>query len=225
MRPQDIVDRNLVAYADGDLDAMGRTLAADVRMGGFSGRDRAVGREAVLGVYAKTIAHFPLERTRSLNRITIGRFVLDHEVSVSVTDERLYVASLYACSDEAIERIVTVTSKEPPQGLNVVQAQLDAYNAQALDDLAACYAEDARLRRLGEDPHCEGRAAVVNYYGDLFRRFPENHATLINRIAVGGWVFDAERVRRRPDMPDVEALCIYATSGGGIASVEIASSS
>jgi len=82
-----------------------------------------------------------------------------------------------------------------PTSEALVQRQLDAYNAHDLDALLATYAEDAQLfehpATLLASGHSQLRARFA-------LRFQESnlHAHLINRIVLGHFVVDHERVTR-----------------------------
>jgi len=216
MTPEELVDRNLAAYAASDLEAMSGTLSEDVRMGALFGGSAALGREAVLRAYSKAMAVFPFALTRSLNRIVHPPYVVDHEASLSVTGERVFVATFYTCGADSICSVQTVISREPPQGLNAVQGQLDAYNSGDAAAMSAFFAEDAVLSRIDEGVIGKGREEVRAHYARLFGAYAHNHARLLNRVAVGPVVFDLELVRRQADAVPFMALAVYRTQAGKI---------
>ncbi|MGB6036325.1 MAG: nuclear transport factor 2 family protein, partial [Cryomorphaceae bacterium] len=83
----------------------------------------------------------------------------------------------------------TLFAQEP---VEVVQAQLDAYNDQDADAFAAVFAEDAKLYlNLGDtEPTMTGRDEIRRRYGAMFEANPENKSTLIGRMTQGNFVFD-----------------------------------
>lgn len=101
----------------------------------------------------------------------------------------------------------------------VVQAQLDAYNAQDLEGFMALFAEDCVIADLNGAVTENGKSAVRERYARLFTDFPENRALLLNRIAVGGVVVDHEEIKRTP-ADSFRAAAIYTVSNGLIARVE-----
>jgi hypothetical protein len=99
----------------------------------------------------------------------------------------------------------------------VIQRQLDCYNAKDLDGLLATYAAEAQQLDLHGNLLAKG-------HGELRKRFairfaePDLHATLVQRIVMGHVVTDFEIITRNfpdsdPDFPNakgtVEMLCIY----------------
>jgi len=104
--------------------------------------------------------------------------------------------------------------------VDVVQAQLDAYNAQDLQRFCACYAPDAVLADLHGPAAQSGIAGVRERYAKLFTEHPENHAELLSRVCVGQVVVDEERISRGNDAAPFRALAIYTVRNGLIARVD-----
>ena len=102
----------------------------------------------------------------------------------------------------------------------VVQAQLDAYNAQDLEAFCACISADPVLAELNGAVTHNGGAAVRQRYAELFSRFPQNRAALIKRIEVGDVVVDEERIERAPGETPFRAIAIYTVKSGLIARVD-----
>lgn len=99
--------------------------------------------------------------------------------------------------------------------VDVVQAQLDAYNAQDLDAFCGCFAEECVLAELNGEHATAGLPAIRERYAALFRQYPGNHARLVNRIAVGDVVVDHEDIERAPGLR-LELAMIYTVRDGKI---------
>lgn len=218
--PTHLVDANLAAYGRGDAEGLASTLAAECQIGPLADAPLVTGRQACQAAYENTMAAYPLALTRSLNRIAVGPVVIDHEASRRTDGARRFVATFYTVKDGAIAQVETVISSAPADGLNTVQAQLDAYNAQDLDAHMALYQSDATIRDWhGAITHA-GTEAIRARYSALFAEHPGNHAQLVNRIAVGSVVVDHERVRRTPDSPTFDVAAVYTLKGGLIARID-----
>ena len=101
---------------------------------------------------------------------------------------------------------------------DVVQAQLEAYNARDLEAFAATYADDVRLFRMpAAEPDVVGKARLREVYTQRFAS-PGLHADIVTRIVLGNKVIDHERVRGIREEP-VEALAIYEVEGDLIRTV------
>jgi hypothetical protein len=100
----------------------------------------------------------------------------------------------------------------------VVQRQLDAYNAKDIDAWLATYAPEAEQYELHgaclARGHAEIRARTLARFAE-----PDLHAALLTRTVMGTVVVDHERVTR--NFPEgkgtVDMLCIYEVRGACIA--------
>ncbi len=104
--------------------------------------------------------------------------------------------------------------------VDLVQAQLDAYNAQDLDAYCAFYSDDVVVADLNGAVTTQGGAAYRERYAGAFAQFPQNRAELLGRMVVGDTVIDHERVIRGPDGPVFEVAAIYTFDGDKIARVD-----
>ncbi|MCX7357580.1 MAG: nuclear transport factor 2 family protein [Alphaproteobacteria bacterium] len=102
---------------------------------------------------------------------------------------------------------------------DIVQRQLDAYNAQDIDGFCGCFAADCVLSELNGAVTQTGLAAIRERYQTLFRAFPENHAALVNRVVVGNVVIDHEDITRSSS-ERINAVAIYTVKDGLIARVD-----
>jgi uncharacterized protein (TIGR02246 family) len=102
---------------------------------------------------------------------------------------------------------------------DVVQAQLEAYNAHDLDALSACFAKDCVIADLNGAVTQEGRGQIRERYQALFAQYPENKAHIVNRMALGDIVIDHEDITRSPDLR-FQAIAIYTVRDGLISRVD-----
>lgn len=102
---------------------------------------------------------------------------------------------------------------------DVVQRQLDAYNAQDIDAFCACFSADCVLVELNGTVTQQGGDAIRARYQTLFAAYPENHAALVNRVVVGDVVIDHEDITRSP-RERINAAAIYTVKNGLIARVD-----
>lgn len=101
-----------------------------------------------------------------------------------------------------------------PTPLEVVQAQLDAYNKQDVKAFAAVFAADVEVyNQIGDSiPSLSGRASVEKRYAEIFKKYPKNYSTLTARIVEGAYVIDHELVtgRKQP----LRIVAIYEVKSG-----------
>ena len=100
---------------------------------------------------------------------------------------------------------------------DLVQKQLDAYNAHDLDALLATYAEDARLFEHPATLLATGTTELRDRFALRFQE-PNLHAHLLNRILMDRFVIDHERVTRTfPEGPGtMELIATYEVVDGKI---------
>jgi hypothetical protein len=101
---------------------------------------------------------------------------------------------------------VLVAQNDGP--LPVVQAQLDAYNAQDIDEFAEVFAEDAEIfMNIGDqEPAMKGREEIRERYGRMFKENPQNKSTLMGRMVQGNFVFDHELITGRENAFRIVAI-------------------
>jgi len=101
---------------------------------------------------------------------------------------------------------------------DVVQEQLEAYNARDLEGFAATYSDDIAIYRM---PAMEAAIVGMEQLRETYRkRFesPNLHADIVNRIVVGNKVIDHERVVGFKEHA-IEAVAVYEVNAGLIATV------
>lgn len=96
----------------------------------------------------------------------------------------------------------------------IVQRQLDAYNAKNMEAWLATYAPDAEQFTLHGGLIAKGHAALRERMRVRFAE-PQLHATLLQRTVMANVVIDHERIRRNfaEGSGTVEMLCIYEVAG------------
>jgi hypothetical protein len=102
--------------------------------------------------------------------------------------------------------------------VDVVQEQLEAYNARDLERFAATYADGIRIFRMpASEPSIVGQAQLRETYRKRFAS-ADLHAEIVNRIVIGNKVIDHERVVGIKDVP-IEAVAVYEVVDGLIRTV------
>jgi len=95
----------------------------------------------------------------------------------------------------------------------VVRRQTEAYSEGDPDAFAACFHEEAVVARLGDDePVARGRAAIREYYGELFEAVPDLDCTVVDEFGVGEFVACKERVTGTGE--PIDALAVYRVVDG-----------
>src|SRR5688572_25867967 len=79
--------------------------------------------------------------------------------------------------------------------VEIVQRQLEAYNAHDLVAFAACYTDDVEMIRLpAKEPAIRNKEEMIEFYGANRFLAPGLRAEILNRMALGNKVIDHERI-------------------------------
>ena len=100
---------------------------------------------------------------------------------------------------------------------DVVNRQLDAYNARDIDKFVDTYSEDIEIYDLNGKMTMKGHAQLRERYADLFKNTPDLNCRIENRIKINNKVIDKENVIMNGRK--VEAVAIYEVANGKIKKV------
>jgi hypothetical protein len=83
----DLIDRQISAFRDRDLESFLNCYAQDVKIGDFSRNIMMDGLEAVRGVYGQMFKDSPGDlKVEISNRIAVGDYVIDEEIISSMIE-------------------------------------------------------------------------------------------------------------------------------------------
>jgi hypothetical protein len=108
----------------------------------------------------------------------------------------------------------------------IVQEAIDAYHDHDLDRCLAYYAPDVVVKDAEGSILMDGAEAVRGRYAKSMADNPNIRYDIPNRIALGDWVIDEERVTgfSKPGSPEVmRAVLVYRISGERIREILILS--
>jgi hypothetical protein len=96
----------------------------------------------------------------------------------------------------------------------IVQIQLEAYNNRDIDAFMATYTSEIKLYDYPEKLKSEGQKIMRESYDAFFKRTPDLHAYIKNRIVIGNKVIDEEQVTINGKI--YNAVAIYEVENGKI---------
>jgi len=108
---------------------------------------------------------------------------------------------------------------EESSPLQVVQAQVDAYNRGDIDAFLNTYAPEVKLYNFPDELRSSGLARMREIYSKLFEKAPQLHASITNRITQGNYVIDQEVITGSPGAKELTAVAIYEVKDGKIINV------
>ena len=112
--------------------------------------------------------------------------------------------------------LIAQNSKTGPE--NLVQKQVNGYNARNIEAFLEPYAEDAELYMFPDKLISKGKEAMRKDYDKMFKDLPELHCEIKNRIVNGNFVIDQESVSGMAK-EKLEATAIYEIKDGKISKV------
>lgn len=93
--------------------------------------------------------------------------------------------------------------------VNVVERQLEAYNARDLDRFVAEFSDNVVVYRLpAVEPSIVGKIRFAEFYATQRFNLPHLHAEIVNRMVLGNKVIDHERISGVQSTP-FEMVVIY----------------
>lgn len=128
--------------------------------------------------------------------------------------------------DNNIQKITRITTNEVGTMLalvsevspeDIVQKQLDAYNARDINAFMATYSEDVKLYNFPNDLSSEGQEAMRNSYKGYFESTPDLHCKILYRIVTSNKVIDHELVTANGNT--FKAIAVYEVENGLISKV------
>lgn len=94
----------------------------------------------------------------------------------------------------------------------VVQRQLEAYNAHDLEGFVRTFGDDVLVYRPpGIEPAIAGKDALRTFYATQRFCHPRLRADLMHRIVLGNRILDHERIHGLEDQP-IEMVMVYEVS-------------
>lgn len=113
-----------------------------------------------------------------------------------------------------------------PEILETAEAMIAAYNAQDVDLYVSYMTDDACEANYRGDVVREGKEGTRSGLAAAFARWPENHAEIVEKQAIGSYVIFREHVTRGPatdGSPLVEpfdVIAVYSFEGDKCSRVE-----
>ncbi len=105
--------------------------------------------------------------------------------------------------------------KESPE--QIVQRQVNAYNARNIDVFVDTYADDIEVFNFPNETSMKGKEVLRSQFTKMFEQVPNLYCEIKNRIVLGNKVVDREHVRFGENYSDV--IAIYEVTQGKISKV------
>jgi imidazolonepropionase-like amidohydrolase len=107
----------------------------------------------------------------------------------------------------------------PETPVDVVQRQVNAYNARSMEAFTAAYSPDAKVYQYPDQLLATGRDEIRKKYEHLFSETPALHVQILQRLSAGQTVIDQERVTGAQKI--YEGFAIYEVADRAIRNVTL----
>ena len=140
---------------------------------------------------------------------------------VLLNDNPLEIVQAYKQIDQVIKsgKVIDLEALKDNSPETLAQRQLNAYNARNIEAFLEPYSEEVKIYNFPDELIYDGKTAIRERYGTIFKRTPELHCELVNRIVFGNTVIDQEKVTGFPNGMLIKAVAIYKIKKGKIAEV------
>ncbi len=156
-------------------------------------------------------------RSNDLGSIECGKLADLVVLAKNPLDDIAAIGSVeFVVKDGHLFDAATILKEQPEQ---IVQRQVNAYNAHDAQVFAETYAPDAEVRRPAS--YVRTRAAIATAYANLFASNPQVHVEIVGRNATGETVVDKEIVTGFADGRTLDATVTYVVRGGSILQAEV----
>lgn len=109
MTPKTVVERQLQAYNDRDIDAFGRLFAQDAVVADYRSETlRLSGRDEIVASYGAQFTNRPDVLCVITETIECGPYVLCREVAQNLAEAPVELVAIYEVRDELIQSLVFV---------------------------------------------------------------------------------------------------------------------
>lgn len=103
--------------------------------------------------------------------------------------------------------------------VEIVQQQVEAYNARDLDAFMDFYTDDVKIYAYPDSLLHSGKEEMRKRYQKRFESSPDLHAEIVDRLTYGNYVIDHEKVTGFNGDGTVTAVAIYKVRGDKIEKV------
>ena len=106
------------------------------------------------------------------------------------------------------------TGKKVKSPVDVIKEEVKAYNARDIDGFLATYAPDAKIYLFPDNLIMSGHEEMRTRYKTRFDSAPNLHCEIVNRIVLGDYVIDREKITGIEEGKETHAVLIYEIKEG-----------
>ncbi|MCW5517037.1 nuclear transport factor 2 family protein [Muriicola sp. Z0-33] len=215
--PDLIVEKQVTSFNAADLEAFVICFSEDVLVRNYPTDTLYVGSKRMTDSYRRFMDNNPDAKVEVTKRIIIGNKVIDAETGTKSGQINKQVA-IYEVNNGSISSMTFIhQNTDNNQVEDIVQQQLDAYNARDIDSFMETYTKEVQLLNFPNELISEGKDKMYESYKSFFESTPDLNCEIKNRIIIGNMVIDEEFITM--NNTNFSAVAIYEVENGKIAKV------
>ena len=189
----------------------------DVVVSNFPNELLYTSNETLKSNYGRFYSKTPTIAVEVTKRISIGTTVIDEEL-VTIGDKTHRQVAIYEIRGGLIATMTFIHQNALYSVTEeIVQQQLDAYNARDIDGFLDTYSEAVELYDFPNKMTSQGKEKLKESYSGFFDATPDLHCEIIDRIVIGNKVIDEESITVNGD--NFRAVVLYEVENDKIAKV------
>lgn len=212
--PEGIVQKQLDAYNNRDIDAFMNTMSPDVSLYNFPNDTIASGFKIVKKRYNDFFKSSADLHSTLKNRIVYTNKVIDHEY-ITANGNSYELIAIYTVTSGKISAIHILRKSDVTDDVEtLVNNNLKSYNKGDPSAFVDPYAQDIQLVDFPDTLRVKGKEKMTAKYRSLFKRFPDVSRTVSNRMVLGEYVIDFEKLSGQGNLRN--GVTIYRVKEGKI---------
>lgn len=215
--PEKIVQKQVEAFNARNLNEFADCYTEDVVVSNFPNELLYTSNETLKSNYERFYSKTPKIEVEVTKRISIGTTVIDEE-SVTIGNKTQRQVAIYEVKGGLIATMTFIHQNALYSFTEeIVQQQLEAYNARDIEGFVNTYSEAVKLYDFPNKKTSEGKEKLRGSYTGFFDATPDLHCEIINRIVIGNKVIDEESITVNGN--NFRAVAIYEVENDKIAKV------
>ena len=192
--PEGIVQKQLEAYNNRDIDTFMDTMSPRVSLYNFPNDTIANGFDTVKKRYNDFFQSSPDLHSTLKNRMVYDNKVVDHEY-ITANGRSYELIAIYTVNSGKISDIRILRNSETEEDVvAIIDNQLKAYNQGDITAFMNTYSDNVQLFDYPNNLNTNGKSKMTEIYSSLFERVPDLHCDISNRIVLGSYCIDYEEL-------------------------------
>lgn len=218
--PDITVQKHIDAFNTEDRAAYFNCFSSNVVVQNYPDQVRYKGIDQLKKDYNNFFDRTTNLKVEVVKRMISGNKVIYEEIGTADGKKQRH-ATIFEVSSGKITSMTFIPSngksQEEEMTEQIVQQQLDAYNARDIDAFMNTYSDDIKLFNYPTELRSEGQTTMRQGYASYFKNTKDLHCEIKKRIVIGNKVIDQEYITANG--ANFSAVAVYEVTNGKISKV------